>query len=168
MGHTHPSCRASNVNTPSAFRSPLLADGCTTRLPPVPSGPRRLLGRLAHVEAPFLLTCVVGCEPFDVFTFVRISAACGMNVADIFHQQRRLWVRAGGTDRGAPKPRQRLEDGADAGQASRHVGSTFRTRRSSARARDKRDITVPISVPMTSAMSLYESPSISRSTRTSR
>src|SRR6516164_2934891 len=28
-----------------------------------------------------------------VFTFARISAACGLNVADIFHQQRRLWVR---------------------------------------------------------------------------
>src|SRR5262245_28114648 len=28
-----------------------------------------------------------------VFTFARISAICGMNVADIFHQQRRLWVR---------------------------------------------------------------------------
>ena len=28
-----------------------------------------------------------------VFTFARVSAACGMNVADIFHQQRRLWVR---------------------------------------------------------------------------
>jgi hypothetical protein len=27
-----------------------------------------------------------------VFTFARISAAC-RNVADIFHQQRRLWVR---------------------------------------------------------------------------
>ena len=27
-----------------------------------------------------------------VFTFARISAACGMNVADIFHQ-RRLWER---------------------------------------------------------------------------
>jgi integrase len=28
-----------------------------------------------------------------VFTFPRISAACGLNVNDIFHQQRRLWVR---------------------------------------------------------------------------
>src|SRR5499433_1187864 len=28
-----------------------------------------------------------------VFTFARISAACGLNVADIFYQQRRLWVR---------------------------------------------------------------------------
>src|SRR5262245_4590021 len=28
-----------------------------------------------------------------VFTFARISAACGLNVADIFHQQRRRWVR---------------------------------------------------------------------------
>src|SRR5262249_33798599 len=28
-----------------------------------------------------------------VFTFARISAACGLNVADIFHQQRRMWVR---------------------------------------------------------------------------
>jgi site-specific recombinase XerD len=28
-----------------------------------------------------------------VFTFARISAACGLNVGDIFHQQRRLWVR---------------------------------------------------------------------------
>src|SRR5262249_48845324 len=28
-----------------------------------------------------------------VFTFARISAACGLNLADIFHQQRRLWVR---------------------------------------------------------------------------
>jgi site-specific recombinase XerC len=28
-----------------------------------------------------------------VFTFARISAACGLNVADVFHQQRRLWVR---------------------------------------------------------------------------
>jgi site-specific recombinase XerD len=28
-----------------------------------------------------------------VFTFARISAACGMNVADLFHRQRRLWVR---------------------------------------------------------------------------
>ena len=28
-----------------------------------------------------------------VFTFARVSAACGLNVADIFHQQRRLWVR---------------------------------------------------------------------------
>jgi site-specific recombinase XerD len=28
-----------------------------------------------------------------VFTFARVSAACGMNVADFFHQQRRLWVR---------------------------------------------------------------------------
>jgi site-specific recombinase XerD len=28
-----------------------------------------------------------------VCTFARISAACGMNVGDIFHQQRRLWVR---------------------------------------------------------------------------
>jgi len=28
-----------------------------------------------------------------VFTSARISAACGLNVADIFHQQRRLWVR---------------------------------------------------------------------------
>ena len=28
-----------------------------------------------------------------VFTFARVSAACGLNVADIFHQRRRLWVR---------------------------------------------------------------------------
>jgi site-specific recombinase XerD len=28
-----------------------------------------------------------------VFTFACISAACGLNVVDIFHQQRRLWVR---------------------------------------------------------------------------
>src|SRR5215470_10063417 len=28
-----------------------------------------------------------------VFTFARVSAACGLNIADIFHQQRRLWVR---------------------------------------------------------------------------
>src|SRR5215471_1995189 len=28
-----------------------------------------------------------------VFTFARISAACSLNVTDIFHQQRRLWVR---------------------------------------------------------------------------
>jgi site-specific recombinase XerD len=28
-----------------------------------------------------------------VFTFARVSAACGLNVADIFHQQRRLRVR---------------------------------------------------------------------------
>jgi integrase/recombinase XerD len=28
-----------------------------------------------------------------VFTFARISAACGLNVGDIFHQQRRLWLR---------------------------------------------------------------------------
>ena len=28
-----------------------------------------------------------------VFTFARVSAACGLNVGDIFHQQRRLWVR---------------------------------------------------------------------------
>jgi len=28
-----------------------------------------------------------------VFTFARVSAACGMNVDDLFHQQRRLWVR---------------------------------------------------------------------------
>jgi len=28
-----------------------------------------------------------------VLTFARISAACGLNVSDIFHQQRRLWVR---------------------------------------------------------------------------
>jgi site-specific recombinase XerD len=28
-----------------------------------------------------------------VFTFARVSAACGLNVSDIFHQQRRLWVR---------------------------------------------------------------------------
>jgi integrase/recombinase XerD len=28
-----------------------------------------------------------------VFTFTRTSAACGLNVADIFHPQRRLWVR---------------------------------------------------------------------------
>ena len=28
-----------------------------------------------------------------VFTFARVSAACGINVGDIFHQQRRLWVR---------------------------------------------------------------------------
>jgi site-specific recombinase XerC len=28
-----------------------------------------------------------------VFRFARVSAACGLNVADIFHQQRRLWVR---------------------------------------------------------------------------
>ena len=28
-----------------------------------------------------------------VFTFARVSAACGMNVPDIFRQQRRLWVR---------------------------------------------------------------------------
>jgi hypothetical protein len=28
-----------------------------------------------------------------VFTFARISAACDLNVGDIFHQQRRLWVR---------------------------------------------------------------------------
>src|SRR5262245_49871507 len=27
-----------------------------------------------------------------VFTFARVSAACGINVADIFHQQLRLWV----------------------------------------------------------------------------
>jgi site-specific recombinase XerD len=26
-----------------------------------------------------------------VFTFARVSAACGLNVGDIFHQQRRLW-----------------------------------------------------------------------------
>jgi hypothetical protein len=28
-----------------------------------------------------------------VFTFARVSAACGLIVADIFHQQRRLWVK---------------------------------------------------------------------------
>jgi len=28
-----------------------------------------------------------------VFIFARISAVCGLNVADIFHQPRRLWVR---------------------------------------------------------------------------
>ena len=28
-----------------------------------------------------------------VFTFARVSAACGLNVADIFNRQRRLWVR---------------------------------------------------------------------------
>ena len=28
-----------------------------------------------------------------VFTFARDSAACGVNVADLFHQQRRSWVR---------------------------------------------------------------------------
>jgi hypothetical protein len=28
-----------------------------------------------------------------VFTFARVSAACGINVGDIFHQQRRLWPR---------------------------------------------------------------------------
>jgi integrase/recombinase XerD len=28
-----------------------------------------------------------------VFTFARVSAACSLNVGDIFHQQRRLWVR---------------------------------------------------------------------------
>ena len=28
-----------------------------------------------------------------VFTFARISVACGLNVGDIFHQQRRLWLR---------------------------------------------------------------------------
>src|SRR5262245_31032517 len=28
-----------------------------------------------------------------VFTFARVSAACGLNVVDIFQQQRRLWVR---------------------------------------------------------------------------
>lgn len=28
-----------------------------------------------------------------VFTFARISAACDLNVGDIFHQQRWLWVR---------------------------------------------------------------------------
>jgi site-specific recombinase XerD len=28
-----------------------------------------------------------------VFTFARISAACGMNVGDVFHQSRRVWVR---------------------------------------------------------------------------
>jgi integrase len=28
-----------------------------------------------------------------LFTFARVSAACGLNVGDIFHQQRRLWVR---------------------------------------------------------------------------
>src|SRR5262245_1286822 len=28
-----------------------------------------------------------------MFTFARVSAACGMNVADLFHQQRQLWVR---------------------------------------------------------------------------
>jgi len=26
-----------------------------------------------------------------VFTFARVSAACGMNVADILHPQRQLW-----------------------------------------------------------------------------
>jgi len=28
-----------------------------------------------------------------VFTFARVSAACGLKAGDIFHQQRRLWVR---------------------------------------------------------------------------
>jgi integrase len=28
-----------------------------------------------------------------VFTFARVSAACGLNVGDIIHQQRRLWAR---------------------------------------------------------------------------
>jgi hypothetical protein len=28
-----------------------------------------------------------------VFSFARISAACGLDVTDIFHQQRRLWLR---------------------------------------------------------------------------
>jgi site-specific recombinase XerD len=27
------------------------------------------------------------------FTFARVSAACGMNVGDVFHQQRRVWAR---------------------------------------------------------------------------
>jgi site-specific recombinase XerD len=28
-----------------------------------------------------------------VFSFARVSAACGLKAADIFHQQRRRWVR---------------------------------------------------------------------------
>ena len=28
-----------------------------------------------------------------VFTFARVSAACGINVGDVFHQNRRVWVR---------------------------------------------------------------------------
>jgi site-specific recombinase XerD len=31
-----------------------------------------------------------------VFTFARVSAACGLNAGDIFHQQRQLWVRLHG------------------------------------------------------------------------
>jgi len=27
------------------------------------------------------------------FTFARVSAACGLDVGDVFHQQRRVWVR---------------------------------------------------------------------------
>src|SRR6516165_8978772 len=53
-----PSCRAGNVDAPSALTSPV-ADGSTTRLPPVPRGRARLLGRLSHVEVPFLLANVI-------------------------------------------------------------------------------------------------------------
>ena len=70
--------------------------------------PRQKLGKgktpvLTAEEAGDLLRsietdCVVGLRDraligVMIFTFARISAACGLNVADIFHQQRRLWVR---------------------------------------------------------------------------
>ena|SRR5215813_13613063 len=43
-----------------------------------------------------------------------------------------------------------------------------RALRSSARARDRRDMTVPMAVPVICAISAYDRPSISRSTRMSR
>ena len=56
-----------------------------------------------------MLGLVVGRHPschlrgVMVFTFARVSAACCLNVGDIFHQQRRLWVRLHEKGRQAPR-----------------------------------------------------------------
>jgi site-specific recombinase XerD len=78
-----------------------------------------------------------------VFTFARISAACGLNVGDIFHQQRWLWVRLhekGGKFHEMPChhtlegylteyiERARLAEGGRVAAVSGHQGSPLRPR----------------------------------------
>jgi len=97
-----------------AFRE----DGGKERVQDIVKAPRQKLGKgktpiLTAEEAGELLRSietetVVGLRDraligVMVFTFARVSAACGLNVADISHQQRRLWVRLHKKGRQVPR-----------------------------------------------------------------
>jgi site-specific recombinase XerD len=103
--------KTNGLSPPSSSTRPPSACSSTTSSPAACStakAPRQKLGKgktpvLTAEEAGELLrsiesSTVTGLRDraligVMVFTFARVSAACGMNVADILHQKRRLWVR---------------------------------------------------------------------------